>query len=1011
MTSSETGIPREPDLPIALDYERLRREGLEHIRAFGSALWTDHNPSDPGITLLEALSYAITDLGYRCSAPISDLLAPRPGDTSPAAPLFSARELLTCEPVTVLDLRKLLIDVPGVRNAWLRPASRPCEPFRVDEQLGRLSFLGERDDPDAPDESNIPGPYVCVPVRGVWDVVLELEDDPLLGGLGDPTSPWELPGREPLALDVTLPRWEAWLQVHGWQDPWPAEGLELKRDARKIQLEEEGRALRLELLVGVASDDGVTTERAVEVRVRPRSGGRDALAGRQTDIVKALQQPGPNNPVSVWRRRVRAALAVAKAAWERLHEHRNLCEDFHGPLAAEFEEVALCAEVDVDPAADLEAVHAQILVAVAQRLAPPVRFYTLTELLAKGLPVEQVIAGPKLDHGYLLDDELAASDVAPGRPFEVHASDLLTVMLGIAGVRAVRSLTLISHDAEGRLRVPDEGWRLVLAAERVPRLAPDRCRLTLYKHGIAFRARADEAEHKLAFLVEKSGLHRVVRPHGQRLDIEPPAGQWQQPESYPLLRDSLPHALGVSPEALPATASPQRRAQAKQLQGYLLFFDHLLAGYLAQLSRLRELFSVDAKVQRTLFSAPLHERPELRDHYMDGYAATQGTRDALLEGEVEVATRQHRLLDHLLARFNERFAEYAAIMTTLAPQDGDAARQVEEKRDFLRAYPDMSARRGRGANTSTDDATCDISGLERRLCGLLGIPQRERRSLVRGFDIYEEKDGRGDDGRTEYRFRLTDKDGGVLISSSTRYPTRAAALAELDAVEQHAPVRERYRFAEDERGQHYFNLTDPNGEVIARRIEYFKTREAAEEALKKLLESLVPARAREGLYLVEHVLLRPRGDKDALMEVALPPGCDACLEDVDPYSFRATLVVPAWAGRFARPEFRAFLEQTARLEAPAHVCLRVCWLDREQMRGFEAAFSSWLDARAGLRPDAKALTRAQDALIAELQQLRSVHPLATLHLPVEEGDPAPTRLGANRLGGHPPDGPLHGPLT
>ena len=56
-------IPRKPDLPIELNWQALREEGLRHIRAMSGELWTDHNLHDPGITILELLCYALTDLG------------------------------------------------------------------------------------------------------------------------------------------------------------------------------------------------------------------------------------------------------------------------------------------------------------------------------------------------------------------------------------------------------------------------------------------------------------------------------------------------------------------------------------------------------------------------------------------------------------------------------------------------------------------------------------------------------------------------------------------------------------------------------------------------------------------------------------------------------------------------------------------------------------------------------------------------------------------------------------
>jgi hypothetical protein len=74
MASSKT-ILKNPSLADSSNYEFLRRKGLEYIEKLGSKLWTDYNIHDPGITILEALAYALTDLGLRTSLDIKDLLA------------------------------------------------------------------------------------------------------------------------------------------------------------------------------------------------------------------------------------------------------------------------------------------------------------------------------------------------------------------------------------------------------------------------------------------------------------------------------------------------------------------------------------------------------------------------------------------------------------------------------------------------------------------------------------------------------------------------------------------------------------------------------------------------------------------------------------------------------------------------------------------------------------------------------------------------------------------------
>ena len=55
-------------------YDELLKEGIEWIQRFSGNNWTDYNYHDPGVTLLEQLCYALTDLGYRTNFPIEDLL-------------------------------------------------------------------------------------------------------------------------------------------------------------------------------------------------------------------------------------------------------------------------------------------------------------------------------------------------------------------------------------------------------------------------------------------------------------------------------------------------------------------------------------------------------------------------------------------------------------------------------------------------------------------------------------------------------------------------------------------------------------------------------------------------------------------------------------------------------------------------------------------------------------------------------------------------------------------------
>jgi hypothetical protein len=123
----------------------------------------------------------------------------------------------------------------------------------------------------------------------------------------------------------------------------------------------------------------------------------------------------------------------------------------------------------------------------------------------------------------------------------------------------------------------------------------------------------------------------------------------------------------------------------------------------------------------------------------------------------------------------------------------------------------------------------------------------------------------------------------------------------------------------------------------------------------------------EGLHVVEHILLRPYTSDDCVNRISLvcPQRTHPCKfeweveqkdpcnkeedEDdkfffepgVDPYSFIATIVLPAWSVRFRTPEGRLLIENILYRSTPAHVMLRILWLSPHDFCCFEEKYKSW----------------------------------------------------------------------
>lgn len=161
-----------------LDFQWLRSEGLKHIGNLSGKIWTDHNTHDPGITILEVLCYALIDLGYRSTLPIEDLLASGQKKTNdslesePEINFFTPREILSCNPTTITDYRKLLLEVKGVRNAWLEPAKEQEVPlFLIDNRPEEKSLTPELTC------SNASGKLTSIYLNGLYQILIEKEPD------------------------------------------------------------------------------------------------------------------------------------------------------------------------------------------------------------------------------------------------------------------------------------------------------------------------------------------------------------------------------------------------------------------------------------------------------------------------------------------------------------------------------------------------------------------------------------------------------------------------------------------------------------------------------------------------------------------------------------------------------------------------------------------------------------------------------------------------------------------
>ncbi|GAB1402884.1 hypothetical protein MASR1M74_00620 [Lentimicrobium sp.] len=959
MSRKPISISKNTLLKAAEDYYRLRREGIGYIEQMGSSQWTDYNTHDPGITILEALCYAITDLAYRTGKELKDILATAvpPADKLnpyPDQAFFTARNILTVNPWTTDDFRRLLINAEGIRNAWFICKECACD-LQYFAWCDGDNLVLSYDRPSNPQIQPLE-----VSPRGLYEVLLELEDDAESGDLNTRKietsfSVFDGDGKaHPTVMEIRFPDWEAenktkWAVFLKSNDAFgqtngasfnlnllqfgATQGYNVISDPL---LDEEGKNnylrrhwrnlfyadFEIEILPG---GEKIAIEDAT-IRFLGDTTAKNGCT--TTRIAEILLEKKPSGILQQYRNKAIKGHSLVEASKVLLHRHRNLDEDFCNIQVIEIEEVAVCADIEVAPDADIERIQAKIWFLIEHYFNPSVPFYSLQELMNENTPVEDIFNGPELNNGFIKASDLEKAKLK----VMLRTSDIINLLMEIDGVVAVNNLLLTKYDNHGNIikgaadpiwsggspifdaSKTSAEWLLFIKANHQPRLYHNLSRFLFFKNGLPFVPRMDEAYDTLTQL---QGEAERLKFKNAPNDLVPPVGNYSRLEDYFPIQYSLPLTYGVGPEGLPSHVSDARRAHAKQLKAYLLLYEQLLGNAFAQIAHTRELFSLDPATDRTYFVK------EFSEELIRGYnEITNGLNTTGLESMAETLNefreRRNRFLNHLMSRFGEQFSEYALLLNNLQGTTIAAERLIEDKTAFVKAYPIISHDRGKAYNYREN--FCDSenqAGLMNRVSLLLGFPDLK-------FSFIAEISGSTTFG---VNFDLKDSFGRTLLIGITEVEAMNTRMAENKA--RKIILRQMIQPTAYETtisaGKYSLKLNDKNGNLLATLTAHFDSKQEAQATIDDLVGWSSNART----IVVEHLLLRPKFPGDALYPACSEGPCATCGEE-DPYSFRLTLVMPAWVGAFTTNlEMRRFADITIRQEIPSHLLGKICWVGND----------------------------------------------------------------------------------
>ena len=976
MSTEQVSISKPQAPRLSVDYDALYAKGIEYIESLSSQLWTDYNSHDPGITTLEILCYAITELGYRCDFAIGDIIEPDPALTDLKQEFFTLSEVASNAPLSINDFRKYLIDLPGIRNAWLE---------RILEPEPKLYLGGTVDDPQLVYGSG----STEVDIKGLYDVFVRFDEDPEFGDLNDNSfnAFFELtlvgeaedggPNTVRFEAEIEFPLFEEieseidhLIDLDGKYVSELVDG-EIKENTDEsnvfeftLDINPDNRHFTLDMTMRVVS--------GME-RVLNYNDFKNKLTASLSDPDNRTLPPVPGS--ETWlvtllnkflgrRKRIRTLLDEVR---RRLAERRNLCEDFESIYPMGLKEIGLELDLVVTPGSNLDEILAQVYEKAEIYLSPPISFYSLREMLDKGYRPEEIFRGPVLQNGFLDENDLSFLS----RRSVLYTSDLIQEFMKIEGVEKVDHIALYCYE-QGRLADPigaTECLRLKNPERSLPRL--NHTRSAIRMDDASGKWKTPDRLAALERLAEANAI-RALKGAPGREGFAIPEGTFRGLEEYYSLQHEFPINYAIGEEGLAPNEPDLRKAQAAQFKAYLLFFEQLLANFLSQISNIRRLYSYWDESRQTYFTQALFDVPRVQNLIADftdagnpnplweDYKAAVDSdpthyanrMDAFAEDLFTFQDRRKRFLDHLIARFNESFTEYAAYtFSNEFPEFEQYETLIADQERFLQHYAEHSHDRGTAFNYQilldglfgTEFWNSDrVTGLKKRMTYLMGLPKVEREyiSPFHEFEIFSNTPG-------QFRFRLFDEGGTQqLLQMPSSLGSREAVVLRLGKVL--SLGQEEANYIKNGSNIDLVETLPDNSTVTLARLTASLRNNSPDDttAIKTVVSRLeqiwVDALFRENFHVIEHVLLRPRQSGEPTMALRKVLGCSEH-DIIDPYSFRISVVLPAWAGRFDEIDFRRLFKKVMRMEVPAHVYIHFYWVDTVQMYHFEKCWEDWLN--------------------------------------------------------------------
>jgi hypothetical protein len=680
--------------------------------------------------------------------------------------------------------------------------------------------------------------------------------------------------------------------------------------------------------------------------------------------------------------------------------HRSLCEDVHAIYILKPLRATVFADVTIKGASAPEATLAKLFFNLGNFLAPELRRSSLKTMLDLGLSADEIFNGPLLKNGFINDAQLQP------KATDIPVREIVRVMVRSPGVARVLGVWVRTGDGGAIYRgddsIPVPEKSILQLDTRTDRQSGG-FTIRLFKDGIEYEPDPLQVRRELEKLwADYRSTYRLGPQYKQLFAV--PQGSKRDLSPYYSLQNQYPDVYGISDNGLPEAAPVARKGQAKQLKGYLLVFEQLLADFFAQLAHVKDLYSTETGLRHTYFYQYLTESvPNVAPLLKEDYAREL---PRIVHGQDPFNERRNRFLDFLLALYAERLdvSSVTGAASDAQSVDSEGERLTRAKLALLHYMVASTHDRGRGFDYLASDSPTNIAGMEIKSRIQLGMDAFDHRPLVDFLDessvelassdassSFAKPLGRHAD-HIEESFApvisYADAQAGADATGEQPAP-RAASLNGLAVSEEFlliAADMKNYRVGSFPGESSVAVVCKSPVEERWRLVGKYPDLETALTAARATyaLAHKLQRHSRQ-LYIVEHTLLRfGRSGHDELHDE------DRADAERDPrharegvetaaqkfvYGFTITAVISTPQGAEGDASYRTFVREAIRQNVPAHVIADYCFLNLRQMRQFELLYWDWRRALRRGQPRRNVI----DASARLRQYLRQCRGRASAH--------------------------------